>query len=146
MFDSLEYANSRIAQLPEIKAIYSCSGLSDMEGLLQNIRNPVSPVMVIEDSADGYLDLLEGRFSNEYNTMYILDRVKINDSLDRRRAQKLTFSIGLKFFDQLKIDAVEYGDASYGFEQSRIDYNRVGPIGNGFYGYSFSYIVKNEKL
>lgn len=146
MFNALEYSNSRAANLPEIKAIYSCSGLADMEGMLQNLRNPATPVLVVEDSADGYLGLLDGNFSNEYNTVYILDRVKQNDSADRRRAQELTFDIGKKFFSQLGKDAGEFGDFAYGFDRSRIDYTKLGPIGNGFYGYSFSFVVKNENF
>jgi hypothetical protein len=146
MFDALEYSKSRIPQLPEIKAIYSCSGLSDLEGLLQNLRNPASPVLVVEDSSDGYLDLVDGNFSNEYNTVYILERVKLNDSADRRRAQKLTFNIAMRFFRQLKADSVDFGDIAYGFDSGRIDYSKLGPVGNGFYGYSFSFVVKNENF
>ena len=146
MFDALEYANSRKAQLPELKAIYACSGLSEMEGLLQAIRNPVTPVMVVEDSSDGYLDLQDGNFSNEFNTVYILDKVKLNDSADRRRAQEATFAIGKKFFSQLGKDAANFGDVGYGFDRSRIDFAKLGPIGSGFYGYSFSFVIKNENF
>lgn len=146
MFDALGYAKSRAAQLPGIKAIYACSGLAEMEGMLQNLRNPVTPVLVAEDSADGYLDLENGNFSNEYNTVYFFDKVKLNDSADRRRAQLATFALGLKFFSQLVKDAGEFGDLAYGFDRSRIDFAKLGPIGNGFYGYSFSFIVKNENF
>jgi hypothetical protein len=146
MFDALEYAKSRAEQLPDIKAIYACSGLAEMEGMLQNLRSPVSPVLVVEDSADGYLDLENGNFANEYNTVYFFDKVKLNDSADRRRAQALTFSLGKKFFSQLGKDAGEFGDIAFGFDRSRIDFAKLGPIGNGFYGYSFSFIVKNENF
>jgi hypothetical protein len=144
MFDALEYATLRAELLPGIKAIYSCSGLAEMEGMLQNLRNPATPVLVVEDSADGYLNLEDGNFSNEFNTVYILDRVKMNDSADRRRAQKLTFELGKKFFSQLGKDATNFGDIAYGFDTRRIDYSKLGPIGNGFYGYSFSFVIKNE--
>jgi hypothetical protein len=146
MFDTLEYAKSRAAQLPEIKAIYACSGLAEMEGMLQNLRSPATPVLVVEDSADGYLDLENGNFANEYNTVYFFDKVKLNDSADRRRAQKSTFNQGLKFFALLGDDAKEFGDVAYGFDKSRVDFSRIGPVGNGYYGYSFSFIVKNENF
>ena len=145
MFDALSYALDRAEQIPGIKAIYSCSGLSNLEGMLQNLRSPATPVMVVEDSADGFLDLENGNFSNEYNTVFLLDKVKLNDSDDRRRAQELTFSLGKKFFSQLGIDSIEFGDVAYGFDKGRIDFARIGPIANGFYGYSFSFVVRNEK-
>ena len=146
MFDVLEYSKSRTEQLPEIRAIYSCSGLAALEEMLQNLRNPVTPVLVVEDSADGYLNLEEGNFADEFNTVYFLDKVKLNDCADRRRAQKVTFALGLKFFSQLGADAIDFGDVAYGFDRSRIDFAKLGPVGNGFYGYSFSFVMKNENF
>ncbi len=146
MFDALEYAKSKASLLPEIKAIYACSGISEMEELIQKMRDALTPVIMVEDSADGYLDLESGNFDNEYNTIYFLDKVKLNDSADRRRAQKLTFNQGLKFFALMGDDAKDFGDVAYGFDKSRVDFSRIGPVGNGYYGYSFSFIVKNENF
>ena len=51
-----------------------------------------------------------------------------------------------EFFALLKADANEFGDVAYGFDPARIDYSMLGPVGNGFYGYSFSFVIKNENL
>lgn len=146
MFNALEYATDNAENLPEVKAIYSVSGLAELDEMLQNLRSGATPVMCVEDSSDGFLDLEDGNFAAEYNTVYILDKVKTNDSPDRRRAQELTHTIGKKFFKQMLADSVEFGDPAYGLERNRVDYARIGPVGNGYYGYSFSFIVRNENF
>lgn len=146
MFDALEYARNKAPQLPDIKAVYSVSGLADMDELLQNLRSAATPVICVEDSADGYLDIEDGNFANEYNTVFILEKVKTNDSTDRRRAQELCYTLGKKFFALMAADAREFGDAAYGFDRQRIDFARVGPVGNGYYGYSFSFVIRNESF
>jgi hypothetical protein len=145
MFDAYNYSQSVIADIPEIKDLYSISGLSGLEEMLQHMRNPVTPVMLAEDSSDGYLNLEAGSFANEFNTVYFLSRVeKLNDSALRRAALVESFALGKKFFKRMGIDAVEFDQAAYGFDKSRIDFQRLGPIGNNYYGYSFSFIIRNE--
>jgi len=146
MFDALQYAKDKAPLIPEIEKVYSASGVAEIDELLQNIREAASPVLMVEDSADGVLTIETGNYADEYNTVWLLDRVKLNDSPDRRRAQKLCFGLALKFFKQMKADSQNFGDAAYGFESRNISFNRVGPIGNHYYGYVFSFIIKNENF
>lgn len=146
MFDALQYSKEIAPLIPEIKKVYSASGIAEIDELLKDIRSAVHPVMMVEDSSDGVLSLESGNYADEYNTVWFLDKVKLNDSPDRRRAQNLCFSLGLKYFKQLKKDGRDFGDVAYGFESSKISFSRVGPIGNQYYGYAFSFIVRNENF
>ena len=146
MFDALQYAKDKAPLIPELQKVYSASGVAEIDELLQNIREAASPVLMVEDSADGVLSIESGNYAHEYNTIWLLDRVKLNDSPDRRRAQELCFGLALKFFKQLKADSQNFGDIAYGFDAKNITFNRVGPIGNHYYGYAFSFIVRNENF
>lgn len=146
MFDALQYSKNIAPLIPEIQKVYSASGIAEIDELLQNIREVAHPVMMVEDSSDGVLSIENGNYADEYNTVWFLDRVKLNDSPDRRRAQELCFALALKYFKQMKKDSQNFGDATYGFETKNITFNRVGPIGNHYYGYAFSFIVRNENF
>ena len=146
MFDALQYSRTIAPLIPEIQKVYSASGIAEIDELLQDIRAAAHPVLMVEDSCDGVLSLESGNYADEYNTVWFLDRVKLNDSPDRRRAQELCFGLALKYFKQMKADGQNFGDATYGFEPKNITFNRVGPIGNHYYGYAFSFIVRNENI
>lgn len=146
MFDALQYSKNIASLIPEIQKVYSASGIAEIDELLQDIRSVAHPVLMVEDSSDGVLTIENGNYADEYNTVWFLDRVKVKDSPDRRRAQELCFGLGLKYFKKMKADGQNLGDAAYGFEARNISFNRVGPIGNHYYGYAFSFIIRNENF
>jgi hypothetical protein len=49
---------------------------------------------------------------------------------------------GILVFDRMRKDTNDYGDPAYGFDDRRIDYSEIGPVGQGFYGYSFGFTVQ----
>lgn len=146
MFDALEYSRNTASLFPEIKKVYSASGLGEIDELLQDIRSVDHPVMMVEDSSDGVLSLESGNYADEYNTIWFLERVPVNNSPARRVAQALCWRLALQFFRQMQDDSKDFGDVAYGFERKNITFNRVGPIGNYYYGYAFSFIVRNENF
>ena len=146
MFNQYDYFQSRQKQVPEINTLSRVTGITGMEEFVQNIRDIKPLILAVEDDADGYLDLSSGNVDHGFHTFMILDIAKLNDSTDRVRALNNCMKAALKLFRIMMEDGKEFGDPCYGFDKSRIDYQRIGPLANNTYGYLFSYILKNENF
>lgn len=146
MFDQYAYFEASKAAFPEVEAIHRISGLRELEETLEQIRNHKDFMMLVEDDDDGYLNLEHGNNDNGFRTFYIVGRVKVNDSANRKQVQNQCKTIALKIFKKLMGDAQNFGDPAYGFDRSRVDYRRVGPLVNNYHGYSFSYIFMDENF
>lgn len=146
MFSQYAYFNSIKAGFPEIKTIGRVSGLAGLEEAMENLRT-ISPVMLFcEDDGDGFLDLEDGNFDNGFHTFYLVDIAKLGDSADRVRALNTCMALALKLFRKMLIDSHDFGDPCYGFDRSRIDYQRIGPLVNNTYGFMFSFLLRNENF
>jgi hypothetical protein len=139
MFNAYEYIESIAPDVPEIKKVYKASGLSALEDVLSDIKNNPDCCSVVRDSGDGYLNLKDTRLDNSYQTLYVFVMAKVNDHDTRLRAKRQAMDIGVKLFDRIKEDSNDFGDPAFGLNFARIEYNEIGPIGRGYYGYSFSY-------
>jgi len=147
MFNQYDYFEGIKAQLPqELTDIHRITGLRELEETLENIRNLPEYVFLAEDDDDGYLSFTQGNFDNGFRTFHIVGRVKVNDSADRVRVQKNCMAMALRVFKKMMADAHNFGDSCYGFDRSRIDYRRLGPVVNNYYGYSFSYVMRDENF
>lgn len=132
--------------VPEIEAIHRITGLRELEETLEQIRNHKPFMLLVEDDDDGYLQLTHGNVDHGFRTFYVVGQTKLNDSNDRKAVQMQCKAFALKIFKQMMADAQNFGDAAYGFDRSRIDYSRIGPLINNYYGYSFSYMVTDENF
>ena len=146
MFDQYSYMDSILADFPEIKSVERISGLSGMEEVLEKIRTVNPPVLLVEDDGNGFLSLEQGNFDHGFHSFSIVDQAKLNDSSSRLEVQNRCMAIAKKLFLRMLADSTYFGDPCYGFDRSRIDYQRIGPLVNNYYGYMFSYIVSDENF
>lgn len=146
MFDQYQYIDSVKAVVPEVEAIHRITGVRSLEEPLQNIRSLKSFMLMVEDDDDGFLNLEGKNADNGFRTFYIVGRVKINDTNSRKEVQKKCKLFALKIFKQMMADAQNFGDACYGFDRSRIDYRRIGPLIENYHGFAFSYIMIDENF
>jgi len=146
MFDQYAYLNSILPVITEIKAVKRISGLRELEEVLENLRGLQYPLILAEDKGDGFLSLGGRNLDNGYHSFYLVSKVKLENSGSRVEVQALCMALGKKVFKQMLADGVNFGDAAYGFDTSRIDYQRVGPLIDNYHGYSFSYIIKDENF
>jgi len=148
MFAQFDYFSSIITQaaFPEIKSVGRISGIAGMEEALENLRS-ISPLMFYaEDDSDGWLSLSQGNFDNSMHSFTLLDVVKIGDSSDRVRALNACMTAGLKVLRKMLTDSQDFGSPVYGFDRSRVDYQRVGPLVKNTWGYLFTYTMRNENF
>lgn len=144
MFSPYDYFTSILPDIPGIKAIYRISSITQIEEVLSNLRDLKVPCLLVNDSGDGYLDLLDRRFKAGYYNIYVFDKAKLNDSPSRVLAKKTSFDLGIDTFDRMALDSEDYEQPAYGLDLSRIDYSEIGPLAAGCYGYSFGFNVNNE--
>ena len=155
MFDQFTYLNNLVTvvpegeetpALPEIKAVKRISGLRELEEMLEDLRGLQYPLILAEDKGDGFLSFTGRNLDNGYHSFYLVSKAKIENSGSRTEIQALCMVLAKKVFKKMLADSVNFGDPAYGFDSSRIDYMRVGPLVNNFHGYSFSYIIKDESI
>jgi len=146
MFDQYTYLDSVKGSFPEIGAIHRVSGLTNLEETLEQIRNHQDFMLLVEDDDDGWFNLEGKNADNGFRTFYVVGRTKLNDSANRKLVQAQCKTVALKIFKTIMADAQNFGDAAYGFDRSRIDYRRIGPLINNYHGYSFSYIFIDENF
>lgn len=155
MFDQYTYLNNLVTVvpegeettvIPEIKAVKRISGLRELEEMLQDLRGIQYPLILAEDKGDGFLSFSGRNLDNGYHSFYLVSKAKIENSASRTEVQALCMALGKKLFKKMLADSENFGDPAYGFDSSRIDYMRVGPLVNNFHGYSFSYINKDENI
>ncbi len=146
MFSQYNYFVSKISKIKEINTLVRISGISGMEELNESIRDIKPLILAIEDDADGFLDLSNGNYSLESHSFLILDVVKNNSSADRSRALAACMQAALKIFKMMMADSADFGDPCYGFDRSKVDYQRIGPLANNTFGFLFTYVVKNENF
>lgn len=146
MFSQFDYFSEILPDFPQIQTISRITGLNGMEEAMENIRSIKPLILLAEDTDSGFLDLSQGNFDNGYHTFTIIDQAKLSDSADRVRALNACMTAGLKIFSRMMADAQNFGDPCYGFDRSRVDYQRIGPLVNNCYGYMFSYVLRNENF
>jgi hypothetical protein len=142
MFLLYEYLESIIEAVPQIKKLYRVSSLVQLEEVLSNLRDLPHNALMVTDSGDGYLDFKNRRLNTAYHTFYVFVKANINDHSSRLAAKREAMQSGINLIDRMRADSEDFGMLTYGFDDSRIDYNEIGPIGNNYYGYSFGFTVK----
>lgn len=143
MFQSFEYFSTIVAQVPDIKTIYRCSGISSLEEVLTSLKSNPDCCLVCRDSGDGKLNLKDQEHSNTYHTIYVMVEAAINDHDARLAAKRRAFADGVAIFKLMATQCHNFGDPAYGFDASNIDYAEIGPVAMGYYGYSFGFTVSD---
>lgn len=147
MFDQYTEIDKIKALVPEIKQIDRCTSISEMEETLQEkLRTLKTPLLVCEDDGNGYLSIEGHNLDGKYLTFYILTTPENSTSEKRKSALLTCKKIALKLLKVMKSKSLNFGDPFYGIDFSRIDYQVLGPIATGLYGYSYSYMLKDENF
>jgi hypothetical protein len=143
MFNLFEYLEPIQPTVAGIEKIYRVSSLVKLEEVLSDLRsNPVC-CLVVRDSGDGFLNLKNRRLDTAYHMFYLMVRATdINSSAARLLAKRQAMATAIKLLDRMKQDAGEFGDPLHGFNDNRIDYSEIGPIGRNYFGYSFSFLIE----
>lgn len=143
MFNAFEYF-STIYQGAGLMKIFKASGISIVEDLLKSFSSTPDNCLIVRDSGDGHLNFKDRQLDTGYHTLYIFQKGKINDPSANMAAKRAAMEKGIALFKLMKLDAGDFGDAAYGFDDSKVDYAEIGPIGQQMYGYSFSFIMEHE--
>ncbi len=143
MFNAFEYFETIYAAVGLLK-IYKASGISKVEELLSDLTQNPDNCLVVRDSGDGSLDFKSRRLDTGYHTLYVFHRGKFNDHTANLTAKRNAMIKAIALFDLMKQDAVDFGDAAFGFDDSKVLYAEIGPIGIGYYGYSFSFTMDHS--
>lgn len=147
MFDQYEYFNTILAEITAIKSLHRASGITELEETLsEKVRGVKYPLLVAEDDGDGFFSLTSGNLDNTYFTFYVLDKPEVNRSASRKEKLLLCKKAALKLLTRMKADAANFGDPCYGIDFDRVEKMRLGPVADGLYGYSFSYLLKDENF
>ncbi len=142
MFQLFEYIESIVSDVSELKALYRVSSIMQLEEMLSNLRDNPSCCVLVRDSGDGTLDFRERRLATAYHTFYVMARAKQNDHASRLYAKRLAMFAGVRLIDRMRADSDDFGAAAYGLNDRRIEYAEFGPVGQGYWGYSFSFTME----
>ena len=143
MFNAFEYF-STIYQNAGLIQIFKASGISIVEDLLKSFSNTPDNCLIVRDSGDGHLNFRDRQLDTGYHTIYIFVKGKLNYPAVNMAAKRAAMLKGIALFKRMKLDAGDFGDAAYGFDDSKVDYSEIGPIGQQMYGYSFSFLMEHE--
>lgn len=143
MFNAFEYFSTIYAQVGLLK-IFRASGISIVEDYLKSFQGGFDNCLVVRDSGDGHLDFKDRQLDTSYHTLYVFYKGKNNDPASNMAAKRAAMTTGIALFKRMQQDADYFGDNAFGLDDSKIDYNEIGPIGQNFYGYSFSYLMEHS--
>jgi hypothetical protein len=142
MFNDFEYFSTIYAAAGLVK-IFKASGISVVEDLLKSFSNTPDNCLIVRDSGDGNLNFRDRQLDTAYHTIYIFAKGKLNDPAANMAAKRDAMSKAIALFKLMKLDAGDFGDSAYGFDDSKVDYSEIGPIGQQMYGYSFSFLMEH---
>jgi hypothetical protein len=142
MFQIFEYIESIVSDISEIKNIYRVSSIIQLEEMLSNLRDNPSCCVLVRDSGDGTLNFKDKRLDTAYHTFYVMARARVNDNAARLAAKRLAMFAGIRLMDRMRADSEDFGSDTYGLNDSRVEYNEFGPVGQGYWGYSFSFTIE----
>lgn len=147
MYDQYTELNKILSTVPEIKQLHRCSGISEMEETLQEkLRDLKTPLMVAEDDGNGYLSIEGRNLDGKYLTFYVLTQPDSQTSEKRKAALFVCRKAAIKMLKKMKAKSLNFGDPFYGIDFTRVDYQILGPIATGLYGYSYSYLMRDENF
>jgi len=143
MFNAFEYF-ATIYVKAGLAKIYKASGVSMVEDMLKSFTENYNNCLIVRDSGDGHLNFRDRQLDTAYHTIYIFAKGKMNDPLANLAAKRSAMAKAIELFKLMKIDAGDFGDAAYGFDDSKIDYSEIGPVGQQYFGYSFSFLMEHQ--
>ena len=143
MFNAFEYF-STIYTAAGLAKIFKASGISMVEDYLKSFSSTHDNCLIVRDSGDGSLNFKDRQLDTSYHTIYIFEKGKLNDPAANMAAKRAAMLKGIALFKLMKKDAEEFGQSAYGFDDSKVDYAEIGPIGQQFYGYSFAFLMEHS--
>lgn len=140
IFDAYSFFKPIIEAHTELTGIYSCSGFSEMEDVLSSIRKLHYPILLVEDAPDCTLDISDVPGTNQHLLLYIICNGGLNDTAMRMQAFKQAAQIGKYLMQKLKLEIRKCeGFDGLSLNEKNINMQRVGPMVNNGFGYSFTY-------
>lgn len=143
-FDLLQYMEQTVNVDDYLRAVYPCTGLSSMEGLVEDIRKTIFPCVMVEIGDEGWLDMLAADNSQRDLVFYILEKKDNATVNDIREMLVRTKAKGYKILREMRAKGREYGDLCYGIDFSRINFMKVGPLAFSAYGYCFTLTINEQ--
>jgi hypothetical protein len=118
-----------------VQLVLRISGLAEMASLVNRAKTMKYPALVVEDAPDMNLNLQDRTFEDQQHTFYVLNYAAANDDAKREAAYTGALAIGKLLLINMELP---YGSV---VDKSNVYAFRVGPLGDGAYGYGFSYGV-----
>ncbi len=141
MFQFFEYIESIRADVPAIGKAYPVTSIVQMESVLSDLRNMPSAAALVRESPSGQLNFDERRLDTSYESFYIMVKASVNDHASRMLAKRQAKAIGIQLIDRMRSDKQGYNSPFYGFRPGSVQYDEIGPLGNNYFGYAFTFTV-----
>lgn len=138
MIDLYTYLSELADDDDYIKGVYLCSGLSDMEGLLDDVRNTKFPCVMVEVGDDGFLNILDSCNDTRALTFYLLESNSMATAIEIRDILARAKRKGLSLLRQMRLDGIDFGSQWFGVDFQRVNYSKVKLSGCSSYGYCFT--------
>lgn len=142
-FDLYNYSKSILSEVG-LKDIKRCSGLMNLEEVLSNISNLKPPLLVVENSSDGYFNLTDRNFDNNYFNIFFLAPAKTNNAEDIHRVVNMCKSIAKQYFLKMKQDEEILLNDNIFLNADRISYSKIGPLISNFWGFSIGFELTED--
>lgn len=124
--------------------VYACTGLSAMEGVLDDVRETIYPCVMVDVGEDGTANFSDTRSVKTTQTIFVLDRLEGVVSADEiHKVLVAAKEWGLALSGKLCGDSFDHSSACYGLDRSGVGFYSVGPIAS-CYGYCFTFTFTRD--
>jgi hypothetical protein len=151
-FDFLGYMLTCAQELKEIlhseteKRYFRISGLTALEELLFNLSDACYPAIMVIDNCDGNItdrSPSDNIIDSPYYSFMVIAKTDFADHDLIASTKESCKSIGLKIISRMVRDKRIMANGLTFLNVSSISYSTFGPVADGIYGVSFSFIVQN---
>ena len=156
MFDLVNYMEDVAKKHRQIKhtltqpKFFRCSGIANVEELLSNLTNANGIILMADINLGGTVIGNTESFTDiPVFTYHVMMQAAFNDMQLQDEAKKTCKTIGMNILAKLKYDRHQdnFSNGTSGLralDLSRIPYDTIGPIANGWYGCMFTFRIHQK--
>lgn len=150
IFNLYRYLNeckkSNRPPMRDVMDVYQSRGWNHLDGIMSNVGSSKFPCITADVGCSGVIALEPGFCNKQHHSFNVLIQVSARDDErgDLDSVFETALSIGLKVLRMMSSESQMLNDKCYGFNDSGINYDRIGPVGTGCYGYSFSFTMTRD--
>ena len=153
MFDLISYMEDVAVKHKDIKhtsikpKFFRCSGIANVEELLSNLPNAEGTILMADINLGGMLIGNTESYTDIPSFMFhVMKMAKFNDLIEQEAVKKACKTLGFAILAKMKHDHYQdnFKSGTSGLKAldlSRIPYDTIGPIANGWYGCMFTFRV-----